>query len=393
MGLPEPVFQTHQVTIYQGDAFALLPLLEPASAQLIIADPPYYKAKLDYLGEKLTWDRQWPTREAYLDWLRQLAKEWQRILAPNGSLYVFASPQMAAWVEVALSETFSILQRLTWRKPPFATKAEMFEKDKLRMFFPASEAIIFAEHLYSDAMALGESGYAAQCEQLHGHVFEPIRAYLDGERRRAGIDKAACNAACGFAAIPGGMASRHYFSQSQWQLPTKDHYAALQHLFNTQGRHPAPPFTEYHPMGSPFATFHFTDYEYLRTDYEALRTDYEALRTDYEALRTDYEALRTDYEALRRPFTVTKDVSYTDVFDYATVPYHQLKHPAQKPLSLLRHLITASSRPGDLVLDPMAGSFATCEAARQTGRRSIGIEQDPVWCARGASDLKQELLF
>jgi hypothetical protein len=34
MGLPEPVFQTPQITLYQGDACALLPLMEPASVQL-----------------------------------------------------------------------------------------------------------------------------------------------------------------------------------------------------------------------------------------------------------------------------------------------------------------------------------------------------------------------
>jgi adenine-specific DNA-methyltransferase len=372
MGLPEPFFTTGQVTIFQGDALRLLPLMEPASVQLIISDPPYGNFKTTYLGEKLTWDRQWSTREAYLDWLRTLAKEWQRVLTPNGSLYVFASPQMAAWVEVALTETFAIIQRLTWRKPPFATKAEMFEKDKLRMFFPASEAIIFAEHLHSDAMALGESGYAAQCEQLHGHVFEPIRAYLDGERRRAGIDKAACNAACGFVATAGGMASRHYFSASQWQLPTQDHYGALQVLFNTQGRSPAPPFTEYHLVGSSFAKFHLTDYEYLRTDYEALRTD---------------------YEALRRPFTVTKDVQFTDVFTFQTVPSGARKHPCEKPLPLLRHLIEASSRPGDVVLDCFFGSGSTLDAAKQCGRKAIGIERDTKWVRQAVSRLSQEWLF
>ena len=82
----------------QGDCREVLPTLPDASVQLLVVDPPYFKVKMDYLGEKLTWDCQWSTREAYLGWLRQLAKEWQRVLTPNGSLYCFASPQMAAWV-------------------------------------------------------------------------------------------------------------------------------------------------------------------------------------------------------------------------------------------------------------------------------------------------------
>lgn len=373
MGMPEPSWGTEQVQIYCGDALALLPLMEPASVALIIADPPYMGRKTTYRGEKLTWDRQWPTREAYLGWLRTLAKEWQRVLQPNGSLYIFASPQMAAWVEVTLSETFHVLNHITWRKHDGSGAGtgghSKVCKEELRSFFPQSEAILFAEHLHSDAMALGESGYAAQCEHLHGHVFEPIRAYLDGERKRAGINKTSCNAACGFAAIPGGMASRHYFSASQWQLPTQNHYVSLQQLFNTQGRSPAPPFTDYHPAGSPFAKFH---------------------PMPDESLRTDYESLRTDYEFLRRPFTVSKDVPYTDVWHYPTVPYQHLKHPCEKPAAMLRNMILASSRPGDQVLDCFAGSFVASDRARQLGRRAIGIDKDPKWCALGASVLSQE---
>ena len=51
-------------------------------------------------------------------------------------------------------------------------------------------------------------------------------------------------------------------------------------------------------------------------------------------------------------------------------------HPTQKPLALLERIITASSDPGDIVLDPFAGTFTTCEAAKQLNRHSIGIEID-----------------
>lgn len=51
-------------------------------------------------------------------------------------------------------------------------------------------------------------------------------------------------------------------------------------------------------------------------------------------------------------------------------------HPAQKPTEALRILIEAFSRPGDLVLDPFAGSGSTLEAAKAAGRRFLGIEID-----------------
>ena len=50
------------------------------------------------------------------------------------------------------------------------------------------------------------------------------------------------------------------------------------------------------------------------------------------------------------------------------------EHPTQKPEALLTRIIKVSSNPGDLVLDPFAGSFTTGAVAQQLGRQFIGIE-------------------
>lgn len=50
------------------------------------------------------------------------------------------------------------------------------------------------------------------------------------------------------------------------------------------------------------------------------------------------------------------------------------RHPAQKPLALLRRIIAASTHEGDLILDPFAGSATTGLAALELRRRFIGIE-------------------
>jgi site-specific DNA-methyltransferase (adenine-specific) len=52
------------------------------------------------------------------------------------------------------------------------------------------------------------------------------------------------------------------------------------------------------------------------------------------------------------------------------------KHPTQKPLALLERIVTASTREGDLVLDPFNGSGTTGIAATRLGRRYLGIEID-----------------
>lgn len=51
-------------------------------------------------------------------------------------------------------------------------------------------------------------------------------------------------------------------------------------------------------------------------------------------------------------------------------------HPTQKPMEALSPIIAALSRPGDIVLDPFAGSGSTLVAARRLGRGYIGIELD-----------------
>lgn len=67
-------------------------------------------------------------------------------------------------------------------------------------------------------------------------------------------------------------------------------------------------------------------------------------------------------------------------------------HPTQKPVALLRWLIEFYSKPGDLILDPYMGSGSTLVAARDTGRRCIGIEIEERYCEIAARRLEQMML-
>jgi site-specific DNA-methyltransferase (adenine-specific) len=51
-------------------------------------------------------------------------------------------------------------------------------------------------------------------------------------------------------------------------------------------------------------------------------------------------------------------------------------HPTQKPLELLRRVITSSSNPGDIIVDPFNGSGTTGVIAKSLGRKYIGIDQE-----------------
>jgi hypothetical protein len=51
-------------------------------------------------------------------------------------------------------------------------------------------------------------------------------------------------------------------------------------------------------------------------------------------------------------------------------------HPTQKPEALLHRVILASTKPGDIILDPFFGTGTTGAAAKRLGRRYIGIERE-----------------
>jgi len=63
-------------------------------------------------------------------------------------------------------------------------------------------------------------------------------------------------------------------------------------------------------------------------------------------------------------------------------------HPTCKPIKLMCYLITLGSRPGDLILDPFAGSATTCIAAKMLGRRYVGIEREADYCKIGEARLR-----
>lgn len=77
--------------------------------------------------------------------------------------------------------------------------------------------------------------------------------------------------------------------------------------------------------------------------------------------------LNTTFETAFTYWISSKNKSDKDNFE----------HPTIKPINVIKMLIENSSNENDLVLDTFVGSGTTCVAAKETGRRYIGIEIDP----------------
>ncbi len=63
-------------------------------------------------------------------------------------------------------------------------------------------------------------------------------------------------------------------------------------------------------------------------------------------------------------------------------------HPTQKPEALLSRVIMASTKPGDVILDPFFGTGTTGAVAKRLRRRFVGIERDPEYAALAKDRLK-----
>ena len=122
--------------IYNMDCIEYMKTLPNECVDLIIADPPYYKA----INEK--WDKQWKTEKEYLGWTQQWFDECVRILKPTGVFYCYGNFDILSKQKVLIfDKQLNFRQNVTLSKGLRAIAGRT--SDKLRMFPTASEYLLY----------------------------------------------------------------------------------------------------------------------------------------------------------------------------------------------------------------------------------------------------------
>ncbi|MFZ2448688.1 MAG: site-specific DNA-methyltransferase [Syntrophobacteraceae bacterium] len=139
-----PNFTQSRSIVIKEDSLEVLKVIPDHSISLILTDPPYHSTK----KKNIVGDTDFKEDQKYLEWMALYAKQWARILRPNGCFFCFCSPSMAGQLENVFLKDFNILAHIVWTKPNdpgFDGWKQKMNKESLRQWYAHSERIIFAE--------------------------------------------------------------------------------------------------------------------------------------------------------------------------------------------------------------------------------------------------------
>lgn len=182
----KPYYEHAGITIYHGDCRELLPVIG-GDAVLVATDPPYCGA----IDED--WDNQWADDVAFVSWLGEVLLLLDEATTDNATIYAFASPRLAAQVEVKIGSLYRVISSAVWDKGDGRKGAagSGIDVTALRAYWPANtERVIIAEKrsngefLRADDAAKTACGYWSKCEEAKRSV---IGDYLKTEFARAGV--------------------------------------------------------------------------------------------------------------------------------------------------------------------------------------------------------------
>jgi len=282
---------------------------------------------------------------AYLAMMAIRLIELHRVLKPTGSLYLHCDPTASHYLKILLDAVFG--------------------KDKFR-----SEVVWKRSSAHSDAK---------QGRKLHGHIHDVILFYTKGkewfwndvftpydeayiERDYSLLDENGRRFRRGdlTAAKPGGDV------QYDWRVKKRSG-AKERWVADLEQEHLSPvPGWDYLAVRPYSGRYWAYSKANMRTFAQEGR-----LRHTFDGM-PEYKRFLDEM-----PGVPLQDL-WTDIHPIIAGTDERLGYPTQKPVALLERIISASSNPGDLVLDPFCGCGTTIHAAQKLGRRWIGIDVTPL---------------
>lgn len=316
-------------TIVAGNCLEVMGQMPDGCCDLIFADPPYNKGKAD-------WDRGH-------DWHGWVA-EAIRILKLNGALWVIHDDP-----EVLIDISRFIvgiggpprINWITWDKYNGATAGIRWRMNRTKLhpqgkrsFDQDAEFLIY----HTD-----DGQWRAQCDGQRKFIFEPLRAYLDGELKRSPCTKRWLKEQWMRETGTKSEMPRHWFEMCQWELPTPENYEWLREHLNSNGGN---------------------------------------------YLCREREDLHREYEELRPTFNNPGKVSSV----WQGPPAAKKGHETPKPEWLLERIVSTASNEGDLVADFFIGSGTTAVVADRLGRKFFGCDINPEYVQMSLDRITQDRL-
>ena len=307
-------------------------------ANLIIADPPYFQIKGDF--DFCMTRKEWEQMHV------ELAESCKRVLADNGSLFLWGHAKNIAYQQVIFDSFFKLENSMIWEKRDCQTLRNDF--DALRAFAPVTERLLF----YSNGTEPEEWDMTGtEMMNANNECFWTLKVFFDDWLEASGLTyKQAVQEIGSTASHWFGFSKKH---KTQFSFPTREKWEIMNRI--------------------------------------------KLLGIEYEDLRKEYEDLRKEYEDLRRPFSNTRKL--TDVLNYSQESHISRKydHPTIKPEKLTSALIETCTRPGDLVVVPFAGSGTECAMTVRAGRDFIAYDTNPKYVKmaqdRANIEISQPCLF